>query len=116
MKKILLSTLLFVSALLLFNSCSKDEEYSLNNTTWLNVTGDVKCTLEFSATECRSVITGTNTSAAYVLDYYYTLSYPNVLLSAKKSGVANLEGKISSNQMTVTNTSTSKSLGIYIKQ
>lgn len=119
MKKLLF---LFSICFILF-SCSSDDnssekEPSLENTLWEKIEDGSKTALAFNKSSCVLTLTVYNDdiemskSADY--DYFYT--HPEVTVIPRKSGDATLKGIVNNNKMTVTNTSTNKEIGVFIKK
>ena len=121
-KKLFLTALLAtVSAFaLVFTSCSKDEgkgdePVSIVGTVWERVETDgITLTFRFSGTTCSHVIR--SGSVARASEYEYTLDFPKVHMQATDAGIADLEGTISDNKMTVKNLSQNKIIGIYTRK
>lgn len=100
-----------------FLSCSKDdEEYSLSGTTWEDLDGTVLKTIKFDQTTCTYIISSTVLSAKTTLSYDYTIAYPKVYMDSQTKGNADLGGTVSDENMIVSNTSKSTTIGIFIKQ
>ena len=118
MKKILL---LFVAvATLVLVGCSKDDEANsnpLSGTTWERIEDGILGSFSFDDNECHYILKFAGSSQIYRTTIYkYTYYSSKVTLLPLEYGLAELEGIISGSAMTVTNTSTGKELGVYIKQ
>ncbi len=113
--KRLLKLFFAVLAAAMISSCEKGSG-ALNGTTWTSDIGyGIESRLIFGKTEVENEFYGMGGLLESV-KYYYEYSYPEVYMTAKEYGKADLKGVVNSNSMTVTNTSNGRVIGIYIKQ
>lgn len=121
--------LLAMTMALAFTGCSKDDEEKgdgLEGTRWIYTDvytdGTVEYIISFfsgnSATYEISVKnTGGTITNSETIRYTYQRSEDLVIFSTQQAGKANLEGEISSGiKMELTNTSTSKVIGVFYKK
>ncbi|MDE7078332.1 MAG: hypothetical protein K2O55_07155, partial [Alistipes sp.] len=111
--------LLATAAGMSLTGCSKNEEGSnpLSGTTWERTADGIQNTLTFNDTECRYILKYSGASANYKTTIYnYTYEEPVVTLVPLEAGLAVVEGIISGSAMTLTNTSTGKEIGVYLRQ
>lgn len=98
----------------LFVGCSK-EPRSLDGTVWEYTAGDTVGELTFTKSQCRWSLYATDGSGDYYQTYYsYEYTAPTVMMYPEEDGMAVLKGIITENQMSIVNTSTGKTLGVYI--
>lgn len=118
MKRFLL--LCMVIASVSFVGCSDDDDKNsnpLSGTTWEMTDSGILSSLSFSETECRYVLKYASSSSNYKTAIYnYTYEAPKVTLQPLEDGLAVMEGVISGSAMTMTNTSSGKEIGVFIKQ
>ena len=109
MKKLLLMLTTFVA--IFATGCDKNDNDSLAGTEWLSSESGTKTlTLVFSADKAALADAG-------VVNYYsYTYAAPTVVLTPERSDYPELRGTIKHNMLTLTNTSTGQTVGIFTKQ
>ena len=111
MKKLLLMLAAMVA--IFATGCDKNDKDndSLAGTEWLSSESGTKTlTLVFSADKAALADAG-------VVNYYsYTYAAPTVVLTPERSDYPELRGTIKHNMLTLTNTSTGQTVGIFTKQ
>jgi len=100
--------------LMFFTSCEKNN--FLNGTTWNNrEKSDVSASIEFGNNDCYIYIKVYGKTHKTV-PYDYILNYPKVVMYAKEEGMADLEGTISDNSMSVRNLDKDSYFDTFYKQ
>lgn len=103
-----------------FVGCSDDDDKKsnpLSGTTWEMTDNGILSSLSFNDTECRYVLKYASASSNYKTTIYnYIYEAPKVTLQPLEDGMAVMEGVISGSAMTMTNTSSGKEIGVFIKQ
>ena len=107
MKKLMLM-FAFVAAIFA-TGCDKGDNETLAGTEWQSSENGVK-TLLFSADRAALTEAGT------VYYYSYTYDAPTVVMTPERSDYPELRGTIKHNILTLTNTSTEQTVGIFTKQ
>lgn len=109
MKKLLLMLAAMVA--IFATGCGKNDKENdmLAGTEWLSNENGEK-TLLFSADKAAL------TEAGIVSYYSYTYDAPTVMLTPERSDAPQLRGTVKHNMLTLTNTSTGQTVGIFTKQ
>lgn len=109
MKKLML--MLAATMAIFATGCDKNdnENETLTGTEWQSTESGVK-TLVFSADKAALTEAGT-------VNYYsYTYDAPTVVLTPERSDYPELRGTVKHNMLTLTNTSTEQTVGIFTRQ
>ena len=107
MKKLMLMLAAMVA--IFATGCDKNDNDTLAGTEWQSSENRVK-TLVFSADKAAL------TEAGAVNYYSYTYDAPIVVLTPERSDYPELRGTIKHNMLTLTNTSTGQTVGIFTRQ
>ena len=109
MKKLML--MLAATMAIFATGCDKNdnENETLTGTEWKSSENGVK-TLVFSADKAAL------TEAGAVNYYTYTYNAPTVVLTPERSDYPELRGTVKHNMLTLTNTSTEQTVGIFTRQ
>ena len=109
-----------VVAAMVFTGCSDDDNKvsnPLSGTTWEHTEDGILTSLSFNDSECRLVIKYASSSTNFQTTIYtYTYDEPKVTLNPLEEELAVMEGIISGSAMVVTNASSGKEIGVFIKQ
>lgn len=107
MKKLML--VLAATVAIFATGCDKNDNDTLAGTEWQSTESGVK-TLVFSADKAALAEAG-------AVNYYsYTYDAPTVVLTPERSDYPELRGTVKHNMLTLTNTSTGQTVGIFTRQ
>lgn len=124
MKKLFLS-LLFLSVLSFFSSCSKEEEVpTMDGTVWVHFDDDnygdhsydFIGTMAFDSSACTYTTSFFHLNLEYSTTYACTYNPPVVSMTSSGYGYADLRGTVTGDEMEVWNLSTGQSMGVFVKQ
>ena len=96
--------------------CKKDQGMSIINTIWEQEASGVLQTLTFMDTICTLDLS--SDSGEDVYHYSYEFEYPIVVLYPEDDNLAKMRGIVNSDwtTLTVVNTTTSKTIGIFFRK